>query len=86
MKEIAYRLRRNGATASFLYERFVPFVFETDVVCESPELRAELKKAYEVWESQGRPTLCDYGPHFELGAFLCVFLGTLPKPTGVEFF
>ncbi len=59
MKEIAYRLKKDGATASFLHERFVPFNFETDVICDSPELRDELKKAHEVWESRGRLTCVD---------------------------
>lgn len=86
MKEVAYRLKKNGETASFLYERFVPFDFETDVVCDSSKLRAELKKAYDVWELRGRPTCVDAAPYVEIGAFLGIFMMNAPKPSGVEFF
>lgn len=68
MKEVAYRAHKNGKTASFLHELFVPFNLETDVICDSPELLAELKKAYEVWESRGRPTCVDY-EYPEIGGF-----------------
>lgn len=86
MKKIVARAHKNGATVSFLHERFAPFNFETDVICDSPELLDELKKAYEVWESRGRPVLSSYGPYFEIGSFFGVVLQASPdKPTGWTF-
>lgn len=86
MKKVVAHAHKNGKTVSFLYERFTPFNFETDVICDSPELLEELKKAYEVWESRGRPTCVAYAPYIEIGSFLDMVLCVSPdRPTGWTF-